>query len=243
MNFTRIWFCISILNLICWPCIAQDSLHWKVGIWAGPNYSYRTLKGSSSTAPFIIELRNKNEKPMVGIETGISISRSIASNWWIISGIQFSEVGEKTLPLLLLMGPFLKRHDRKCQARYHYQSIEVPLAISYSLLKGNLKIEPSVGIGLSKFYNEHYVAMINYYNGESDTTIKTNSSTVEGNNKFSNFNFFGTIQARIDYKISRRIELYVAPELKYYFVPLVKDVPIKEYNYSGRGIAGIDFRW
>lgn len=195
----------------------------RIGAGFSPNYSYRTLKGTTDQAQTAKELRNEIELPKFGYSAGISLVYEINPLFALETGVFFTDRGEK-IEALDVGSVNQSEPVGTVDIVYHYQYLDIPIKANYYFIQGRIKVFASAGVSVNLLVNEFNKPTVKYYDG---TTNKHTNYT----NNLEPFNLQLLIGAGIEYYLSEKFNIRIEPLFRRSVISVV-DASLKQYPYS-----------
>jgi hypothetical protein len=226
------------LIIICFSDIYSQKVY-DIELYGTPLYSYRIYKSKNYLDPNLISLYKKGkdyfndvfkdevdnlEKPKYGYLFGLRATLNVSKKLFLQTGIEYSSIGEKQDFGLKPLYKYIEWDGHQILMpsdeyyhllmTYSYNYMSFPVSIKYKLYTFN-KIEIIPAIGLSFDFLLYKQVYNTSDNNEISIASKFESSTHEFR-KICSAILFGL---EFNYCISNRFHLYIAPNLKQYYLP------------------------
>lgn len=226
---------LSIFMLII-RCQATDTTKTRkaIGFSFSPDYCYRVLQSSSN--PTLVDQRNSMEIPGFGFTSGLNMSIILNKRFTFEIGFLYASKGEKTEKMNLIFITPEPSAPLNISYIRHYIYLDMPLRVNYQIIRGKLGFFVSAGVSPNLFLTQKRVSVMEYTDGH---TSREKSSVNEG---FSRINFALTAGLGLNYNISPKLYLKIAPTFRRSITSVI-DAPIKGYFYSAGIDIGIYFRF
>ena len=193
-----------------------------IGISASPDYCFRKLKPDDDSK-WISDIRDTLEIAKLGYTVGANVEYKINKKIKVVSGILFSDCGERTKKYSLVSVP-AGQDPIMYSYNFHYYYLNIPLKVDYYLLTRKLKFYVAAGISANVFLNQKVTSITTY--GNSDT--KVNSKVDPG---FSRLNLAVSAGCGMRYPINKNTDLMIEPVYRRSVTSIIK-APGKGYLYS-----------
>lgn len=123
--------------------------HFYIGINFSPDYCYRLLNKNNDSMPNERWIKAKNlldsiELSKFGYTAGISFGYQIRHWLSIETGIEYSNKGYKTVPILTIFD--FNRDPEIAKNIYNYSYLDIPLKANFIFLKKKIQIFTGLGI-------------------------------------------------------------------------------------------------
>ncbi len=198
---------------------------WKLGMNVSPEMGFRFLNTQDATVQFIVDQRNRDEKPEFLFSKGLSAEYSLSKRFSVRSGIQYSLRGEKSKDL-----GAISTQVEKYIYRYQYHYIGAPLVISFSYFKNDkISLFASLGSELNFIFLQSSRNTLKF-KGQDEIT-QFSATSIEKDQHYVLFNPSAAVSLGMDLKLGNRISLRLEPNFKMSTRPIV-DAPIKGYYYN-----------
>ena len=162
----------ALLGTVLLP--AQDettSKKWHFGLFASPDFSFRSLAGNTGTSAQIAGTRNGFELPKIAFTAGGEVLYRHAEKWSFTGGLQLSIKGDATEVITLVyvspQGPVPPPPGEPTTAQFFYNSryIDLPLRADYYFSRKKIAPFITAGISTNIFINERVVSHTGYADG------------------------------------------------------------------------------
>lgn len=243
---------ITTVLLILFFNFSYSQKKYDLDIYGGPLNSYRVYKSNDYIDPnFDSQIfrkgkdyfdkvfqpeTNELEKATYGYMLGIKASYNITEKINLNSGFEFSSIGEKAdyglspiykevdyngTPILL---PSSENYHLIMTYTYNYLSI--PISIRYNLVKfKNISINPSVGLHFDFLLDKQVD------NTSENKEIYVPSKINDSSHEFRFFSGAFSINLEFNYSISNKVQLYLSPNIKQYYLP--NEIVTPKYHIIG----------
>jgi hypothetical protein len=204
---------------------------WKLGLCFSPDYAYRTLtaSGGDPTASRFAELRDEREVAKLGYTAGLDARYQINKRFALSLGLQYSNKGYQTKTQEYGLDPFSTPQPNdivsaRVVSGFHY--IDLPLMLHImAWSKGNFSLAAGLGLTASVFLTSSGKSYLKYADGSKSTSRSTDRSV------FKDIMLAPTVSLGLDYKLSQKSMLRMAPTYRYGVTTIV-DAPINGFLWS-----------
>jgi opacity protein-like surface antigen len=172
----------------------------QIGVNFSPDYCYRTLSGNNNG------MRDEIEEARFGYTGGLVINFNLNKVFGIESGIQYSDKGFRTKKRDLHIDLIDGSYEWWQRDVYHFYYIEVPLKARFVI--GEQKVRFLLVAGLSPGFLVRATTTTQYSYGRT----RTLPNDAENYNRL---NLFSTVGIGIDYKITPKSNIRIAPTYRY----------------------------
>ena len=237
MTTFRTLFLTLLLPVISY---GQDSSSTKsrkffIGVNFSPDYCYRSLTKNDASISrdqwsFIKNLEDSIYKPTFGYTTGINFYYQITKRLFVETGIQYSQKGYMTIPILTVFNIEHNFEEAIATNYIYFTYLDIPLRGCYTFLNGKIQIVTSAGATFSFLLK---------VKGKSVPELPTEAIQTKyfsSDYEFSKMNISPTISAGIKYNVNSRINLRAEPTFRY---GLINTDP-KSYAFTHLWSAGLN---
>tara|TARA_R110001592_G_scaffold237306_6_gene496198 strand:+ start:4612 stop:5340 length:729 start_codon:yes stop_codon:yes gene_type:complete len=205
------------------------SSKFSFGFSFSPDYAYRKLKNSGGTNnESIIDFRNSSERPKLGITTGLRVLYQLSTKWKLELGALYSDKGEQeTWNSSSNIDPrkgFVFGEYSSMKYIYHYQYIDIPLKVNYTISSKRLNLFVSGGVSTNFFLNNTTTSRLE----KEDGTVTTNRSSGAD---LLPVNFSAMIGFGANYQLNHCLSIRLEPEFRHSITSII-DAEVKQYPYS-----------
>ncbi len=217
IRYTMKRLLILTIILLSFTAYGQDSTvvknRWfNIGVNFSPDFCYRTLKRNDNSISIETwnEIKNYEDSIEIhklGYTTGINFGFRINKHISIETGIQYSNKGYKTIPVMIVYDFNEQPELGTMIIKYSYY--DIPLRVNFSFLKKRIQIIAGAGIVLN-FLQQVNCKIIPK---KPTTTFKT--ETHISHYDYDKSNFSPTVNIGLKYKINNRMSLQAEPTFRY----------------------------
>jgi hypothetical protein len=198
----------------------------SIGLFYSPGVSYRQLN-FSSTDEWIEKVRNNDEIPKYSFSTGAKIGVTIADRVSVVTGLMFTNRGERTKETQLTWQTSSQDYPQSSRTVVSYRYLELPLQVMYAIhKKQRLALYLTGGISFNLLLSKATKVKVEFPDGDIQT-IK--SSKRAGNNRFG---FCTSLGFEASYRLSNKISFIIGPTFHRSVTPTVVNKNAKEYQYA-----------
>lgn len=210
---------------------------FSIGLSFSPDYSFRKIVSDNSlSSNSIVNHRDTFEIPKLGFTGGLSLQYRLGRVFTIETGLYFSDKGEKTNDMPLIME--VDEGMRNVRFVYHTSYIDIPLKTNINLLSGNFKAYISAGVVANVFIFERNVSFVEYASGKENKNSSLTTTLFDYNRLALGFMAgFG-----LSYDISDKFTCKFEPNYKR-FITSATHAPIKGFFYSTGLNVGVDYKF
>jgi len=220
---------------------------WQIGINFSPDYDYRILKLSDTSAlgRYTLKERNEGETAKFGFSVGLNLIYNCNKTIGIETGVQFSDKGyqykmdgsDLTFPDMTdPRSGFIYNGSsgsviESLKYTDHFYYFDIPLKVNFNFGNGKVRFISSTGIVTNIFIADKVSTVVHYSNRKTDRY--SNKNTHE---KFNSINLSPMISLGIDWKISNRQHIKIEPTFRYGVLKIINS-QLTGYLWN----AGINF--
>lgn len=221
------------------PIVSKEFNRILFGVNVSADYCYRTLKNNdgSEVSNELTDILNKNDQPKMGYTAGLNMCNNFSKHIGIEVGLQYSNKGyafqQSDLTFSNNIDPrygFVYNSNgsalpSQIKLIYNYIYLDIPISAIFRFGEKRIQFITSIGITTNILLNTTVKSVVTY----DDSTVKNQTNKL--NYDFNKLNISPTISAGINYKISSKMNISVAPAFRYGILKII-DAPITAYLWS-----------
>lgn len=212
--------------------LSSKQRRFSIGVNISPDYCYRTLTKndksiSDSVWKFAKNLEDSIEKPKFGYTFGINFCYQITKRVYAEFGIQYSNKGYKTIPILTTSS--IDPEGVIATNILNFSYLDFPLKASFTFFDKRIQLMTSIGATLNVF------SKTNLHTIPEDKSIDDFHTSIDYT--YEKINLSPTISAGLKYKLNQRMNLQAEPTFQY----AIKNIDEKSYKSTHLWNFGLNF--
>lgn len=224
---------ILVFAMIQFTLFAEEKKDFLIGVNFSPEMAYRTI--TDSKTPAVTNTFNSISSPKFSYTTGFVFNYFVSNNFFIESGLQYSNKGNKIeTDGFLVEGNSIPVKDTVYSSyltRYNIHFLGIPILFGGVFGNKKVKFYATLGVHFDFLLSLSNVNVVERFDGER---IKSRSF-YNDNENFNRFNITPTISAGIDYSITEKTSLRVAPVFRFSALDFSKS-NLSKVNFYNLGV-------
>lgn len=209
---------------------AQEKKDFLIGVNFSPEMAYRTI--TDSKTPAVTNTFNSISSPKFSYTTGFVFNYFVSNNFFIESGLQYSNKGNKIeTDGFLVEGNSIPVKDTVYSSyltRYNIHFLGIPILFGGVLGNKKVRFYATLGVHFDFLLSLSNVNVVERFDGEKFK----NRTFYNDNQNFKRFNITPTVSAGIDYSITEKTLVRVAPVFRFSAIDFTKSSSAKYYFYN-----------
>ena len=223
-----------IMLMLPWKNVgwAQSSNNskFRLGISYSPYSCYRHLNYRDGNL-WLNDILNNTEISKYGFSAGLALQYRVSRKIRIESGIQYSDLGNKTIKMPLTWTAANQDYPVNSYAVFHYQFIGIPITVNYCIPVNRITCFFSAGFSGTIFLNKRTVLISDYEDGHQSTASSNKDIG------YAKLNLAAMIGFGASYDLSKRLLFQLQPIFLRSLNSIIIDQNAKVYLFS----FGVDF--
>ena len=199
---------IIIMLMLFWKnsgwAQGSNSSKFRLGISYSPYSCYRQLNYEDGNH-WLNDILNNTEISKYGFSAGLAVQYQVTRKIRIESGIQYSDLGYKTIKIPLRWTITNQAYPVNSYTVFHYQFVGIPLIVDYCIPVNKITYFFSGGFSGTVFLNKRTTLISEYEDGHHSTT---SSSKDIG---YAKFNLAAVIGFGASYDLSKKLMFQLQP--------------------------------
>jgi hypothetical protein len=212
-----------------WSQYSNNS-KFRLGISYLPYSCYRQLNYQDGNR-WLNDFLNNTEISKYGFSAGLALQYRLNRKIRIESGIQYSDLGNKTIKVPLGWITTNQAYPVSSYTVFHYQFIGIPLVVHYCIAVNKITCFFSGGFSGSVFLNKRTTVISEYEDGHQ---TKNSSNKDIG---YTKFNLAAVIGFGVSYDLSKKLLFQLQPVFVQSLHSIIIDQNAKVYLFS----IGVNF--
>lgn len=185
----------------------------------------------------LIAMRNQAEMIKFGYHAGLGFCMNASEHFGIEVGVVYSNRGYETkLFNYIYQTPPDASMPIQGRSIYNYNFIDIPVKANFFAGKGKVRFYGSVGVSANILVAQNETFVKKYQDGHTDREV------FQTNNDFEKVIFSGNVEAGIDIKFNKYLNLRLAPNFSH-SIGRFMEGPLSEYLWTAGFGAGFYYGW
>lgn len=219
--------------------IPKNYKTFQIGGIGSLDMCYRTYENKQREASIdnLIASRNEEEMMKFGYHAGIGFCMNASEHFGIEVGIIYSNRGYET-KLVNYIYPTTPEPGYPIQGRsiYNYNFIDIPIKANFFFGKGKVRFYGSIGYSANILVSQNETFVKKYQDGSTDREV------FQTNNNFEKVIFSANVEAGIDVKFNKYLNLRLAPHFSH-SIGRFQEGPISMYLWTAGFGASFYYGW